>query len=232
MAGKNLGTLLNIVGGVGRLWIYPYGKNWDGTTKIEDMMIPFTTAGIIDSSVEFDLVGKLNMDSVEDAGEDMNIVDHRFTDGSVGVKLVEDGTYGINCQSMNIAEDICVELLNMTKNTTTTTANTLGKDALAYGQDGTMGYINPCGIYLETLSSDKYSGILYPYASLTADLQVAGNKTDIWVVNMQIGAQNCPLKTLDKTGASKELTALWGEATYILIPKRTATTNNGGGTNP
>lgn len=227
MAGKNLSSLLNTIGGVGRLWLFNYGKNWDGTKKIEELAIPFTTAGAIDTTVDFDLVGKLNMDSVEDAGEDMNIVDHRFTDGSVGVKLVEDGTYGFTAQSMNIAEDICVEILNMLK-TTTGTANTLGKDSLAYGQDGRMGFINPCAIYLETLSSDKYSGILYPYASLSADLQIAGNKTDIWVVNMNIGAQNCPLKALDKTGASKDLTAIWGESSYILIPKRTATVVSGG----
>lgn len=226
MAGKNLSSLLSTVGGVGRLWLFNYGKNWDGTKKIEEMIIPFTTSGVIDGTVDFDLIGKLDMDSVEDAGEDMNVVDHRFTDGSVGVKLVEDGTYGLTCQSMNIAEDICVELLNMVK-TTTGSDNTLGKNSLAYGQDGKMGFINPCAIFLETLSSDKYSGILYPYASLGADLQVAGNKTDIWVVNMNIGAQNTPLKALDKTGASKDLTAIWGESTYVLIPKRTETAGSG-----
>lgn len=223
----NLSSLLNTVGGVGRLWIFNYQKNWDGTKKIEELAIPFTTGGVIDSSVDFDLVGKLDMDSVEDAGEDMNIVDHRFTDGSVGVKLVEDGTYGFTCQSMNIAEDICKELLNMVK-TTAGLDNTLGKDSLAYGQDGAMGFINPCAIFLETLSSDKYSGILYPYASLAADLQIAGNKTDIWVVNMNIGAQNTPLKALDKSNTSKDLTAIWGEATYVLIPKRTTTTSGSG----
>ena len=91
-----------------------------------------------------------------------------------------------------------------------------------------MGFINPCAIYLETLSSDKYSGILYPYASLSADLQIAGNKTDIWVVNMNIGTQNTPLKALDKTGDSKDLTTIWGEATYVLIPKRTTTAGGSG----
>lgn len=219
----NLGSILNTVGGVGRLWLFNYSKDWDGTKKLEELIIPFTEAGVINSSVLFDLVGKLDMDSVEDAGEDMDIVDHRFTDGSVGVKLVSDGTYGLTCQSMNIAEDICTNLLLM-KKTTAGDANTLGKNSLAYGQDGDMGFINPCAVFIEALSSDKYSGILYPYASLSSKLVVAGNKTDIWTINMNIGAQNCPLKTLDKTGAAQDLTTIWGEASYVLIPKRTTST--------
>lgn len=218
----NLSSVLNTIGGVGRLWIYNYGKAWNGAKKIEDLVIPFTTSGNIGANVDFDLVGKLDMDSVDTNGDDMNIVDHKFTDGSVGVKLVEDGTYGFSCQSMNVAELICENILNMKKEAVASAAavKNLGDDYLAYGIDGNIGFINPCAIFLETLTSDKYSGILYPYASLSASLKIAGNKTDIWTININAGAQNCPLKALTMTGTTADLTAKWGEASYILIGKK------------
>lgn len=216
----NLSASLHTIGGVGRLWILNYAKNWSGSTTIEALATPSFDGTTITG--DFDLVGKLDMDSVDNAGDDINIVDHKFTDGSIGVRVTEDGTYGFTCQSMNIAPDICRTLLNMTEEATGD-ANALlgGKNSLAYGTGGTMGYINPCAIFLETLNSDKYSGILFPYAAVTAKLQIAGNKTDIWTINIEVGAQNCPLNTLNSTGISKPLTVKWGEVVYVLVPKPT-----------
>jgi hypothetical protein len=214
----NLSASLHTIGGVGRLWILDYANNWDGKTTIEALGIPSFNGSVITGF--FDLVGKLDMDSVDNAGDDINIVDHKFTDGSVGVRLAEDGTYGFTCQSMNIAPIICKTLLNMSEETASTSTTTLGgKGSLAYGKNSTMGYINPCAVFLETLNSDIYSGILFPYASLTAKLQIAGNKTDIWTINIEVGAQNCPLQTLCSTGDTATLTAKLAEAAYVLVPK-------------
>lgn len=216
----NLSASLHTIGGVGRLWILNYAKNWGGTKKIEELATPSFDGTNITG--DFDLVGKLDMDSVDNAGDDINIVDHKFTDGSIGVRLAEDGTYGFTCQSMNIAPAICTTLLNMSEETIETTAAILSsKGSLAYGKGGTMGYINPCAIFLETLNSDKYSGILFPYAAVTAKLQIAGNKTDIWTINIEVGAQNCPLNTLSSSGTTETLTVKWGDAAYVLVPKIT-----------
>lgn len=216
----NLSASLHTIGGVGRLWILDYAKNWNGETTIEALATPSFDGTTITGV--FDLIGKLDMDSVDNAGDDINIVDHKFTDGSVGVRLAEDGTYGFTCQSMNIAPDICTALLNMSEETTSTDTTVLGgKGSLAYGKGSTMGYINPCAIFLETLNSDIYSGILFPYASVSAKLQIAGNKADIWTINIEVGAQNCPLNTLCSTGKTATLTENLGETAYVLVPKPT-----------
>lgn len=221
----NLSESLHTIGGVGRLWILNYAKNWENGV-IEGMATPEYKGGNITGN--FDLIGKLDMDSVDNAGDDINIVDHKFTDGTIGVRLAEDGTYGFTCQSMNVASEICTNLLNMTENTTGTDNVLGGKGSLVYGTGSAMGFINPCAIFLETLNSDKYQGILFPYAAVTAKLQIAGNKTDIWTINIEVGAQNCPLKTLNNSGASTTLTAVWGEATYVMVPKIKETTTQSG----
>lgn len=212
----NRASDLSNISGLGNFWMLKVEDL--GTKKIEELDIPTYKDGKISEDTAFDLLGKMTMDSVSFTGDDQDINKVRYTDGSVGITLVQDGNFGISCSNMNISPVMCEGLLNMTKVGTPVddpTANKTFAHGLAYGKDDKMGYISPALVYIEFLDSVDYAGILIPYSTIASRLDPTGNRTDVWSININISSNECP-----KAFQGTDITAVYEGVSYILVPKK------------
>ena len=225
--GINRVSELNNISGLGNFWMAKVpdliATNTQTATDytIETEKLPkIKDDGSLESN--FDLLGKMTMDSISFAGDEQDIVKQRYTDGSVGITLVQDGTFAISCTNMNIAPEMCEGLLNMDKITAAAAGETTDfSSALAYGKNDKMGYISPAAVYIEFLDSPQFKGILLPYATVSSRLDPTGNKTDIWQISMNVSANECPLKYNGKVYTKK-----YFGVSYILVPKNTFVESN------
>lgn len=237
--GANLAASLGNISGVGIFYICPLtdatrnastfgitavteSNEFTGGIKMEALALPSMSDL---ATGEFDGIGYMNLDSVEKQGDEPTITKHKYTDGTIALTAVTDGTFGLKGATLNAAPEMCKKLLNMRDVSATGTG--LGK-GLVYGVDANgnsaMGLINPAMVYIEFLQSPDYKGIFIPYAMINTTLVAKGNKNDVWTLDLTIDAQKCPTE-IPVTVATKDYdypfttATTYGGASYALIEK-------------
>lgn len=221
MAGTNLNSVLSTIQGVSTLWIMEHANHPSTVASpklLEGLVLPSVTAGVV--SGDFDCVGKFAEGTFSQEGDDITVEDKKYTDGSVALTTIKQGTYGMKGELHNVNEAVCKKVLKMTE--IAAVAGSTGKieenKMLAYG--ATSGSISEAVVYIEFDKSNAYKGMLIPKSSIASKFLMKGDSTDNMTIESRFNFSEAPVEInkAGETGAVSFTTAYAGK-TWLLIAK-------------